>query len=501
MPKNQGDPCSQGAECMSGFCFDGVCCNGDCSSSCKQCNAVGTVGTCTLTTQPQPDAQRVACVVQGECGGTCDGASPDCVYPGSNQEIVPCGTTPDSCKNDMVRVTHRCDGFGDCGSFELNCQETGDPLDPCALKCSGAGVCAAIDAGSVCKAPDCNGDNLSTYACDANHTCSPNVTTCAVACTTIGDQLGCLSCNYDDDCADASLICVDHQCVAAPPLICASLHDVVKVDGTPVTTCAENQICASGVCVPAVACADNSACKAGERCTYGICAPVSQKLVVNDLPPLGFDEACGCRAPGASSIGSTHAGAILSVVVVWIVAARTRSSRARKLSLRTLLLPFFALLISGCPLPPQEELPADEACKDTAYALSNLVLTCTNDYDQAVEMGDSFEGKFRCNATDVNQTPRYYRCPAEVRALTCDQVAGFGLDAEKYLAATTACGVLFSHLDGSPIVGASGAGGSSGAAGTSGGAGSAGTGGSSAGSGGSAGVGATAGTAGTAGAP
>src|ERR1700679_2845346 len=41
-----GQPCASGGQCATGFCFDGVCCQSDCSGVCQTCSAAGSVGTC-----------------------------------------------------------------------------------------------------------------------------------------------------------------------------------------------------------------------------------------------------------------------------------------------------------------------------------------------------------------------------------------------------------------------------------------------------------------------
>jgi hypothetical protein len=43
---SEGQPCSDAAECASGFCVEGTCCNSACDASCEQCNA--PLGTCTV---------------------------------------------------------------------------------------------------------------------------------------------------------------------------------------------------------------------------------------------------------------------------------------------------------------------------------------------------------------------------------------------------------------------------------------------------------------------
>jgi hypothetical protein len=43
-----GDSCTTGAMCSSGFCADGVCCNNDCTTLCRACNLSGSRGTCSV---------------------------------------------------------------------------------------------------------------------------------------------------------------------------------------------------------------------------------------------------------------------------------------------------------------------------------------------------------------------------------------------------------------------------------------------------------------------
>ncbi len=45
-----GAPCTTGAECASGFCGSGVCCQSACTDTCSGCNFAGSVGTCTKRT-------------------------------------------------------------------------------------------------------------------------------------------------------------------------------------------------------------------------------------------------------------------------------------------------------------------------------------------------------------------------------------------------------------------------------------------------------------------
>jgi hypothetical protein len=51
-----GAACSTGAECVSTFCADGVCCNAACAGPTEQCNLAGQRGTCASLAPPTPAA-------------------------------------------------------------------------------------------------------------------------------------------------------------------------------------------------------------------------------------------------------------------------------------------------------------------------------------------------------------------------------------------------------------------------------------------------------------
>ncbi len=51
--KAAGLTCMGANECSSGYCVDGVCCNGACNGTCESCNLSGTAGTCS----PKPLAR------------------------------------------------------------------------------------------------------------------------------------------------------------------------------------------------------------------------------------------------------------------------------------------------------------------------------------------------------------------------------------------------------------------------------------------------------------
>ncbi|MHB8873286.1 MAG: hypothetical protein ACYC8T_06335, partial [Myxococcaceae bacterium] len=72
--KPLGDSCSSPAQCQSGFCADGVCCNAACPSPCQACNFAGNVGACqpmAAGTDPRGQCGAGTCNGLGGCGTSC----------------------------------------------------------------------------------------------------------------------------------------------------------------------------------------------------------------------------------------------------------------------------------------------------------------------------------------------------------------------------------------------------------------------------------------------
>lgn len=156
-----GDPCTAYAECLSGFCTEGVCCNTDCGGTCVACTAAlkghGNDGTC------EPVAKgtnpRNACMDEGAAScrmtGTCDGKGACAVY----EDGTDCG-------NGKVCEAGRCGG-GFCGE-----QADGTPCgeaDDCTFGLCRERKCVAIHKldgtrceGGACIAGECKADRTRT---------------------------------------------------------------------------------------------------------------------------------------------------------------------------------------------------------------------------------------------------------------------------------------------------------------------------------------------------
>ena len=104
--------CQTGAQCLSGFCVGGVCCNTSCEGPCLTCSAPGARGTCVAlpagTVAPPgrcPADDPVTCGFNGLCDGR------------GGCEVYAAGTLcmPSACHDSMtLQQPATCDGLGVC---------------------------------------------------------------------------------------------------------------------------------------------------------------------------------------------------------------------------------------------------------------------------------------------------------------------------------------------------------------------------------------------------
>lgn len=132
----QADACTDGRQCTSGNCAQGVCCNIACAGACDSCNHPSiplSKGTCTRLAPGTFCNDGSACT----SGDTCDGGGT-------------CVGTPYSCGASSTCVTRGCNGDGTC--FAIN--NNGAACGNCGT-CS-SGSCVG-DCGSLaqCCFPGC----------------------------------------------------------------------------------------------------------------------------------------------------------------------------------------------------------------------------------------------------------------------------------------------------------------------------------------------------------
>ncbi len=206
-----GAKCSTDAQCTTGVCVDGVCCNARCDGQCEACDVEGTFGTC-VPAVGVPHGARAACadattadsctakICDGKGRAGCDG------FVGSK---VSCRAA--SCAAGIATLPARCDGSGACpAAVTKNCTPYACAADGC-----GGGSCAretdcapdyrcAIAAGAVrgdCVVRTdayCVDDRTSVSRDGTKKVCDPyrcTPTGCGNSCNSSNDCLGGFACD------------------------------------------------------------------------------------------------------------------------------------------------------------------------------------------------------------------------------------------------------------------------------------------------------------------
>lgn len=147
-----GEACEAPADCESGRCVDGVCCESSCNGPCEACSeeltgaASGLCAPVLPDTDPDDDCEdegAASCGTTGECDG--DGAC--AFYPATTV----CAER--SCSDGTAVNERRCDGEGSCESENhTECTPYACGGNECRSSCSGDSHCAS---GSFCVIDKC----------------------------------------------------------------------------------------------------------------------------------------------------------------------------------------------------------------------------------------------------------------------------------------------------------------------------------------------------------
>jgi hypothetical protein len=152
-PGASGTTCSKGADCMTGFCFDGTCCQSDCSGACRSCN--NSTGTCNLAASgddPRSDCPMQAQSTCGNNGGKCNGSGACIVWPANTvcESTAACDPTSSS-----VIPNHICNGGGKCVPNALtSCHGFLCTAGACMTTCTDDTACVP---GGFCSGKTCIG--------------------------------------------------------------------------------------------------------------------------------------------------------------------------------------------------------------------------------------------------------------------------------------------------------------------------------------------------------
>ncbi|MFO0679413.1 MAG: MYXO-CTERM sorting domain-containing protein [Polyangiaceae bacterium] len=241
---NDGRACSEDAECLSGHCADGVCCDTACQGSCDACDLAGSVGVCSVVPAGRPGTP--------DCfPATCDGTRPNC--PGNCTTDADCAADGFCSKNGLCEI-RRSNGqtCNDNACQIPGCRQctSGHCVDGycCDGACSGACDSCSKVPGTCQRAS--RGER-------GNPSCSPFVCTgtsdaCPTRCT---DSTECVN---GARCDVATRTCVARLRVGS--------------------ACDAPDVCESGACVDGVCCdrACNGQCEACDATgSVGNCSPIS----------------------------------------------------------------------------------------------------------------------------------------------------------------------------------------------------------------------------------
>jgi hypothetical protein len=218
-----GDPCGSGAECLSGFCADGVCCASACAGICQACNLPGSVGTCLTAPDgtPCPDDDRCDGEETCQAGQCLDGPPLDC------DDGNPC--TDDS-----------CDPISGCQHHPAPDQTPCPDED----RCDGEEACQ----GGQCLAglpPDCDDNNPCTHdGCDPASGCRHEP---------VADGTSC----GGGPCGPAT--CQSGACVPGDPPSCDDQDPCTRDWCNPLSGCVHNPLPDGHTCGECMMC-DSSQC-------------------------------------------------------------------------------------------------------------------------------------------------------------------------------------------------------------------------------------------------
>jgi hypothetical protein len=358
-PKPRAASCSKNADCASGFCADGLCCNVACQGACSSCNQVGREGTCWPMDAGAADP-RGLCKNEGapSCGhtGTCDG------FGGCAMYVAETICTPPSCAGDRLDTAGTCNGKGVCrapgvqtcapfkcssGACDKTCATDADCQaghacvdGSCGLKQNGQGCEKGTECAStfcvdgVCCGDACQGACRTCALPSAMGKCTPVPASTADPRTTCVDQ-GVATCGTDGMCdgagacrkyavgttcaaercdanvyTPASACNSTGQCVAPATIPCAPFtcngarcYETCTADGQ----CISPNACVSGSCGPkpiGAFCALGSEC-ASTFCAQGVCCSTACAGACKSCALPGSMGTCGDVATGAPDPSNT----------------------------------------------------------------------------------------------------------------------------------------------------------------------------------------------------
>jgi len=309
---DNGQHCTDGGQCASTYCIDGLCCDSACDGTCMACDVASNPGTCTEV--PVGEApRRGECTMEpaSSCGedGKCDGQGACRKYPIGME----CASAVCTTDGHAVMSASRCDGVGSCVP-----STTSTPCDPyfcdpttarCRTDCSTQADCAmnSCVAGRCGKKPnsdtcadnsECNSGHCSDGVC-CNVDCTGACTSCNVPgaaglCSALPagavDQHGMCGDQGTTSCGTSGLCNGMGACQVYPPNTVCGPGTCSGTDYAPSRMCD-----GAGTCLPAsaVPCPNNFVCNPGTGACYTTCTIDAQCVTGGSCTK----QSGRCRAP------------------------------------------------------------------------------------------------------------------------------------------------------------------------------------------------------------
>jgi hypothetical protein len=281
----RGGPCALGTQCDTGFCVDGVCCEGTSMSpyggsgtcgTCQACNTAASPGVCApvaaFTSDPDSCAAPSVCGPTGSCGSpngqpcttgsTCAStfcASGVCCSSACNGRCDVCTAALGSIADGTCTVAPpRYAGAPSCAPYVCTSNET------CLNACATDAECAA---GNWCNGISCLPQRPNGQTCGNDDQCTSSVCAggvcCAQAC--VG---ACAGCNGAGLCVAAAAGSAGTP--ACAPFVCDGASLTCPTSCASDNGCANGSYCQGGTCAPSLA--DGAVCNGNKQCQSGFCA-------------------------------------------------------------------------------------------------------------------------------------------------------------------------------------------------------------------------------------
>ena len=266
-----GQPCSEGSQCNSGFCVDGVCCNAACGGGAAgDCQACSVAAGATVDGQCGRIAAGVVCRPQiGDCdlAETCNGTALACPTDRVRPRSFVCRGAAGGCD-----LADSCDGTTKiCPADRLRpptftCRPKNGVCDV-ADRCTGDSAACPPD-GFAPPSTQCRARN---GACDVAESCTGSGPACP-ADGFAGPEVVCRAasgaCDVADNCSGSSRTCPASAVLPAGTVCRPATHpcDAIEACNGTGVNCPADRLAAGGS-----PCSDGNACSTGDVCRAGVC--------------------------------------------------------------------------------------------------------------------------------------------------------------------------------------------------------------------------------------